>query len=217
VSGHRVDPAEIEAAIRAVTGGAAAVLTPPTPTGTREIVTFTTPGNSTMDGEGIRAALAGALPAFLVPSRVIPLPELPLTRNGKLDTAALTDILAQNGAEPLTNGAPPADDPAARVRTVVAAVIAEELGRAPAPGQNFLMAGGTSLTAARAAAELTRLTAVAVSPRDLLTGCTVESLCELVLSRSDGVPDFEHRVRVAAHLVTIPRDLRAEVGRMADR
>ncbi|MEU5695230.1 amino acid adenylation domain-containing protein [Actinosynnema sp. NPDC020468] len=220
VSGHRVDPAEVEAAIRAVTGGRAAVLTPRTPTGTREIVAFTTPGTSTVDGDRLRAELARTLPAFLVPARVIALPELPLTRNGKLDTAALSALAeapAQNGAEPLTNGAPPAVDPAALVRTVVATVIAEQLGREPAPGQSLLMAGCTSLTAARAAAELTRLTSVAVSPRDLLGDRTVDSLCALVLSRADGVPDFAHQVRVAAHLVTIPRELRAEVGRMVTR
>ncbi|HWO68552.1 MAG TPA: amino acid adenylation domain-containing protein [Umezawaea sp.] len=223
VSGHRVDPAEVEAAIRALTGGHAAVLTPPTLTGTLEIVAFTTPGTSTVDGtdgDRVRAGLAGTLPAFLLPSRVIPLPELPLTRNGKLDTAALlalADTPAQNGAGPLTNAAPPADDPAARVRTVVVAVITEQLGREPLPGQSFLSAGFTSLSAARAAAELARLTAVTVSPRDLLAGCTVESLCELVLSRAEDVPDFERRVLVAAHLVTIPRELRAEVGRMVDR
>ena len=223
VSGYRVDPTEVEAAIRAVTGGRAAVLTPPTPTGTLEIVAFTTPGTSAVDGtdgERVRAELAGTLPAFLVPSRVIPLPELPLTRNGKLDTAALLELAdnrEQNGAGPLTNAAPDAVDPAALARTVVAAVIAEQLGREPAPGQSFLMAGGTSLSAARAAAELTRLTTVALGPRDLLSGGTVESLRDLLLSRSDGVPDFEHRLRVAAHLVTIPRELRADVGRMADQ
>ncbi|WP_367127801.1 amino acid adenylation domain-containing protein [Saccharothrix sp. HUAS TT1] len=223
VSGYRVDPTEVEAAIRAVTGGRAAVITPPTPTGALEIVAFTTPGTSAADGtdgERVRAELAGALPAFLIPSRVIPLPELPLTRNGKLDTAALLELAdtpTRNGAGPLTNAAPDAVDPAVLARTVVAAVITEQLGREPAPGQSFLMAGGTSLSAARAAAELTRLTTVALSPRDLLSNGTVESLRDLLLSRSDGVPDFERRLRVAAHLVTIPRELRADVGRMADQ
>ena len=44
-----------------------------------------------VDPAGLRAHLAATLPAYMVPSYLVPLPELPLTGNGKVDRAALPD------------------------------------------------------------------------------------------------------------------------------
>ena len=45
------------------------------------------------DVESVRAYAAERLPAYLLPSAIIPLDALPLTPNGKLDRAALERVI----------------------------------------------------------------------------------------------------------------------------
>jgi len=88
LSGHRVDPAEIEStllddpAIRD-----AAVVARPTATGTPRLVAFVVPGVP----EGLRARVAAALPAPMVPAEFVAVPAIPRTTNNKVDRAALRD------------------------------------------------------------------------------------------------------------------------------
>ena len=53
------------------------------------------PTGTTIDPQRVRRTLADRLPAHLVPSAVVALDRLPVTRNGKLDTAALPAPVAR--------------------------------------------------------------------------------------------------------------------------
>ena len=102
VRGYRVEIAEVEAALAAVPGvAAAAVLPVPTATGTRLLgfVTGAEPGP-------VRAELRTRLPAYLMPARIVAVPAMPLTANGKLDADAL---LAHARTDPAPAGAPVTD------------------------------------------------------------------------------------------------------------
>ncbi|NPU15762.1 hypothetical protein HL666_34025, partial [Bradyrhizobium sp. 83002] len=56
--------------------------------GSRQLVGYVS-GDDALDGAGLRAALGAVLPDYMVPSRVMVLPQLPLTPNGKIDRKAL--------------------------------------------------------------------------------------------------------------------------------
>jgi amino acid adenylation domain-containing protein len=102
VRGHRVEPAEIEAALLADPRIAQAAVVPRRgPSGPVRLVAYVVTRDPRMaSGPSpdadlpalVRASLAERLPAYLVPSAVVPLAELPLTDRGKVDRAALPDV-----------------------------------------------------------------------------------------------------------------------------
>ncbi len=87
VRGFRVEPGEVEAAVAAVPGVEQVAVVPHSgPDEEVELVAYVV-GAATP--AGIRSALVGMVPRHLVPSVVMPVPDLPLTAHGKLDTDAL--------------------------------------------------------------------------------------------------------------------------------
>ncbi|SEG84485.1 amino acid adenylation domain-containing protein [Actinacidiphila yanglinensis] len=100
VSGVRIEPAEVEAALLALPGVAAvAVRARPAADGRLVLVGYAArEPDAEITSSQVRAALAGSLPAHLVPSAVVVLDRLPLTANGKVDDAALPVPAARGGA-----------------------------------------------------------------------------------------------------------------------
>ncbi|RPK37887.1 Phthiocerol/phenolphthiocerol synthesis polyketide synthase type I PpsA [Streptomyces sp. ADI92-24] len=89
--GHRIEIAEIESHLTGWPGLARAVVAVrPDAAGDATLCAYcvTEPGE-TLDRRALRRHLAGAVPAFMVPSHVVELPGLPLTPHGKVDVAAL--------------------------------------------------------------------------------------------------------------------------------
>lgn len=123
--GQLVAPEEIEAALvahPAVTR--AAVRTAPV------LEAFVT---GEVDADGLRAHLQARLPGYMVPGRLVVVPRLPETPNGKVDFAALA------ADEPAPAASPEA--------ALLAEVVAEVLGVPTVdPSQSFAALGGTSLT-----------------------------------------------------------------------
>jgi amino acid adenylation domain-containing protein len=150
ISGHRVEPAEVEAVLRSIDGvrGAAVV---PMQDGSGEqclVAYVAVPAAGPPPAEVIRERLRAALPAYMVPSAVVPLAQLPLTANGKLDRQALP-----RPAETIARAAPaPALTP---LEEWLRDVWSEVLGRPEIdPAQSFFDLGGHSLQAMRVVARV---------------------------------------------------------------
>ncbi len=93
VQGYRVELGEIEALMRELGGTdvAIAVGYPRSSAGAEGIVGFI--GDSEIAPEALRAALGDRLPAYMQPSRILPVDTFPLNANGKVDRKALLDSL----------------------------------------------------------------------------------------------------------------------------
>ncbi|MER7109838.1 AMP-binding protein [Streptomyces sp. NPDC000229] len=92
VHGYRVELGEVEAALRALPGVRdAVVLALPTADGSVELTAAHT--GEAGAGDALREALRRRLPPYMVPARLSALPALPLNRNGKVDRAALRELL----------------------------------------------------------------------------------------------------------------------------
>jgi amino acid adenylation domain-containing protein len=95
IRGHRVEPAEIQAVLlRRSEVGEVAVIACEQPPRPVRLVAFVLPADGmTVDPAGLRTGLAADLPDHMVPAEIVPVDEIPLTANGKVDTRALRALL----------------------------------------------------------------------------------------------------------------------------
>ena len=95
VLGYRVELEEVDAHLRVVTRSdvVGSVAWPSLDGMARGIVCFV--GGETMDSDRVIADLKTRLPAYMVPSRVFALENMPLNASGKVDRRALLRLLDQ--------------------------------------------------------------------------------------------------------------------------
>ncbi len=135
----------------------------------------------------LRAYLADRLPDYLVPSAIVPLPELPRTANGKLDRRALPapDFAAGSRRRPRTV-----------TENVLCGLFAEVLGR-PEVGldDGFFELGGHSLLAARLIGRVRAVLGVELGIRDLFRTPSVAGLAEILGDAAPARPPVTRRER----------------------
>ncbi len=151
VRGHRIELGEVEAALQAhplVRHAVAAAIGKPPALAAALVLAPDAPADILAD---IRAELAQRLPDYMVPGLLLPLSELPLSANGKVDRKAVAALLAAStGGTPVQGAAP-----AGPVEQAVAAIWTEILNRPHIGRQDdFFLLGGDSLLATRAVALL---------------------------------------------------------------
>lgn len=170
IRGFRIELEEIEEAAKTVPGVADAAVQLRAP-GSEQLVCFYVAGGS-MEADRLRALLAARLAGHQVPNLLLRLDAFPVTRNGKLDRAALSAALESR----LAAREPEGPAPGTAAERLVAEVWARVLGLARVgAGENFFAIGGTSLLAVRAVREL-RARGLRVSPTDLFARPTVAAL-----------------------------------------
>ncbi|MGC9382630.1 amino acid adenylation domain-containing protein, partial [Streptomyces sp. MH13] len=207
VRGHRIEPGEIEAVLERQPGvdRAAVVLREDTP-GRRQLTAYLVPRTEQVAGaEELAAALARSLPPYMVPAAFVPLPELPLTANGKLDRAALP---APAAAVP-GGGRTPRN----AVEETLCRLRADLLGTPGASiDDDFFALGGDSVSAMRLVAAARR-EGLTLALRDVFEHPTVADLATRALPREDATGD--------ASSVPEPSDAalfaEAELGRLRAR
>ncbi len=176
VHGVRVEPAEVEAVLRAHPDvRAAAVAARQDGRGEARLVGYWVAEEGTeLSADGVRRWLAERLPSYLVPSAFVALDELPLTASGKLDRRALPAPEAARGDGTFVA-------PRDRVELRLAQLWEELLGIRPVGVRDdFFTLGGHSLLALRLLAAVERLTGRRVSLATLLVGPTVERIAGAV-------------------------------------
>lgn len=149
ISGVRIEPAEVEAALLRHPGVAAAVVVIAGEGARRQLAAaWVAHAGLALQAEALRGHAAAALPPALRPAVWLPLSALPLTANGKVDRRAIAALaLAQTAqARPAPGQALPQRMNA--VQQHIAALWAELLQRPGVGlGENFFEAGGNSLLA----------------------------------------------------------------------
>ncbi|WP_186239530.1 non-ribosomal peptide synthetase [Burkholderia gladioli] len=91
--GFRIEPGEIEAALRRLPGVAEAVVVLASERGVARLVAYVVgAAGVALDGPELQRALARQLPAHMVPAAIAVLARMPLMQNGKVDRAALPAV-----------------------------------------------------------------------------------------------------------------------------
>ncbi|GEM30354.1 hypothetical protein NN3_13610 [Nocardia neocaledoniensis NBRC 108232] len=181
IRGYRVELGEVESALRAVPGirhAVAAVVGSAAP----KLVAAVVPTPDTvLDVEQVLAAAAELVPAYMVPTRLELLPELPLTSNAKPDRKAVRAIL-EKGESTAEFVAPRTD-----LERALAAVIGEVLATERiGVTDDFFALGGDSVLATTAVARIREwLDAPDTVVADLFTARTVAGLAARMLEREN--------------------------------
>ncbi len=183
--GNRVELGEIEAELTrlpAVARGAVVIRD-------QRLVAYAVPASgATLDPASLRAALAEALPAPLVPEAYVVLDDLPLTPSGKLDQAALPAPEAERAER-----REPAGPLEQRLTEIFAAVLGiEDAG----PDDDFFRLGGDSISSIGVASRA-RAAGLELSPRDVFTHRTPAAL-----ATAAGIPTTLPGNRVEAFTLT---------------
>ncbi|MFI1200088.1 amino acid adenylation domain-containing protein [Streptomyces sp. NPDC020883] len=198
IRGHRVEIKEVEAALLGCPGvldGCVIVASEEADKADeagKRLVGYAVLGEGA-DAERVRAALAGRLPDYLRPDRLVVLDRLPLNANGKVDKAALpvgeteSDVASNN--DETYAGLSPEQRRLAEVWDVVLRL----KGRAVRPEDDFFALGGNSLAAGALIGRLAVQDGVALSYREVFDGRTLARMAEAVrragqASSSAGLP-----------------------------
>lgn len=174
--GFRIEPGEIEAALTELPAVRQAVVILRTDRiAMGELVAFVVNAEGVTEPQGWREHASRKLPDYMIPSVVIPVAELPLTANGKVDRRRLgTAPLPTDVAEP---GDPETVD--SMIEDVLSGLWADVLGRDKVGRHDdFFELGGHSLVATQLIARTRDALGIELPLRSLFERGTVATLTE---------------------------------------
>jgi thioester reductase-like protein len=172
IRGVRIEPGEIEAALRGLPGVSDAAVV----AGDSQLVAYVVGG--TLSGAELRGALSEKLPPHLVPARFVFLDALPRTPSGKVARNLLPPVVRE-ASEP----------PVLPRESELAEIWAEVLGcDSVGCGDDFFELGGDSLRAAVLAARLDQFAGRKVSLRFVYENPTLAGCAAALESGADGGP-----------------------------
>lgn len=183
IRGYRIEPGEIEAALLDCEGVASAhAAGAVSPSGARRIVAYVArrPGAS-LDQDALRASLQKRLPDHMLPSSIVILDAIPLTRHGKIDRNALPKAEERQGA-----GYVP---PRTEAERMLADLFAEILGIERVGVEDSLFElGADSLTAVQILVEIESRFAAELSLLSLFEAPTIANLARQLELRETSDP-----------------------------
>ena len=172
ILGHRIEPGEVEAALRRHPGLSQAVVVAGTsPRGDKRLLAyFIGKGSKSPVASELKDYLAERLPHFMIPSSFIELDRFPLSLNGKVERSALPTPEQQEQEQR------PSTSSGTDLEREISAIWQEVLCRAVSPDDNFFDLGGDSLQLIEAHSELQKRLGRAVSIMDLFEYTTIRAL-----------------------------------------
>ncbi|MFM7851221.1 MAG: AMP-binding enzyme, partial [Flammeovirgaceae bacterium] len=94
IRGYRIELSEVEFAIRKAPGVRQCVVgVRSDATGSKTLIAFITKSHGAAEVDAVKDFLRTTLPSHMMPTRVVAVPEIPLTSNGKINKKALLEQL----------------------------------------------------------------------------------------------------------------------------
>ncbi|EXJ13522.1 non-ribosomal peptide synthetase [Imhoffiella purpurea] len=187
IRGHRIEPGEVGAVLEGHPDVArAAALALPVQDRGLDLIAFFVPREpNRIDEEALRAWLAQRLPAYMLPSRLIPLDALPLAPTGKVDRQALAGLVRRMSEES-GDGTETADG----LETEVLEVVREVLGiRVSSLETDFFALGGDSIRLIDLGRALAARFGRDLSTRRLLADSSVRGIASALRDTHETAPD----------------------------
>ncbi|MBV9110592.1 MAG: amino acid adenylation domain-containing protein, partial [Gemmatimonadetes bacterium] len=172
VRGFRIEPGEVEAALRALAEVRDCAVVARRDGGEARLVAYVAAADGASPA-ALRDALAARMPEHMVPGAFVLVDAIPLTPNGKVDRRALP--------APDASASPGSASPEGETETALAAIWAEVLGhRSVGAEDDFFLSGGHSLLATQVVSRIRRELGVELPLRALFEAPTVRRLAARV-------------------------------------
>ncbi|KVP94096.1 hypothetical protein WJ96_13140 [Burkholderia ubonensis] len=190
--GYRIEPAEIEAALRAAPGVRDAKVLAH---GDRLVAYVVGADGDATHTEMLRAHLGDALPSFMMPSVFVKVPALPVNTHGKVDVGALPAPLDDD------DGDDRIEPPSTPAEKLVAGIWRDLLERAHVGRHDdFFALGGHSLLAIRVVSRVIAATGAALGVRDVFAHPTLAGFARAAERAKRAEPVVIARGRGASRL-----------------
>jgi amino acid adenylation domain-containing protein len=208
VRGYRVEVEEVQACLRAHPQVLDAVVASEDERGgiSRLVAYITTRPGGTPSSDALRAHMLAHLPDHMVPSLFVPVPDIPLTKSGKIDRRALVESRRQLPAGERTEPRTPTE---ARLLAVWREVLGTD---AFGIDDDFFVIGGDSLRAAHVLARTRVAFGAHVPFRQFLRHSTVGGMAALVdaslqtdSGHDDGIDAIRPRDRAKPAPLSFPQ------------
>lgn len=200
IRGYRIELGEVEARLAAhpLVGRVAVVAADPRGDGDKQLVAYVVPRPG-FDAAQARAELDATMPAWMVPSWLVTIDDLPMTPNGKLDERRLPPP-AELGARPNRTRRPLATDTEKRLAALWGGIldVTVEDGE-----DDFFTMGGHSVLAVRLLSAAEKEFGVRLPLAELFTSPTVASMAALI-DRRGSASDWHPVVAVNAGGTRVP-------------
>ena len=179
INGVRVHPAEVTRAIRAHPAVRDAFVIASPTSGDVRLAAYVAPGDGhVLSITELRRDLLEVLPMVMIPARFVELAELPRSRTGKVDRAAL--VRMAEARSPASDFVAPSGD----VERWLADRFTELLGADRVSATDDLFAlGGDSIVAARLASRISRDLGVDLSQRAVFAAATVSGIAAAIVEQ----------------------------------
>jgi amino acid adenylation domain-containing protein len=172
IRGFRIEPQEVAAAVRALAGVRDVAVV--ADAGAQALLAFVVAPPGLIQVEKLRERLAGELPRHAVPRAIHVLRTLPLTRNGKIDRAALLEMATALADRRIVAPRNP-------VEARIAAIWSEALGTSEVGvDENFFQLGGHSLLATQILSRIRQQLRVEIPIPAFFAAPTIEGLAAQV-------------------------------------
>ncbi|HKS08830.1 MAG TPA: amino acid adenylation domain-containing protein [Pyrinomonadaceae bacterium] len=195
VRGHRIELGEIESVLLKHKIKQAVVIAREAANADIRLVAYVvTTDNSTLDTSELRQKLSEQLPDYMVPSFLVTLEELPLTRNGKVDLNALPAPETAQRSRDENYVAPRNEIEATITRVWQEALGVDRIG----VNDNFFDAGGHSLLMVQVHNKLSDRFDKKISIVEMFAKPTISALAEYFSDTNGHKPTFEKVMHRAA-------------------
>ncbi|OYO30321.1 non-ribosomal peptide synthetase, partial [Janthinobacterium sp. PC23-8] len=216
LDGFRIEPGDIEAALRALDGVADAAVTLHAGGGAPLLVGYVVLAGVDADGQPqalqrLAGQLSGKLPRYMIPGRFMALPALPLTLNGKLDQRALPapDWPAQQA---------PSRQPEGALEQVVLQAWQQAFGRQDIGlDDDFFAIGGHSFIATRIHAQLARVLRGKVPLSQIFEASTVARLAAAIVAHEGAAGEAMRLAQATLAVQAMTPEARAALRARAQR
>ncbi len=175
IRGHRIELGDITAALaRHPQLEQATTIVKDGPGDSKTIVAYAVARrDSQLTLAGLRQFVSDQLPEYMVPSEIVLVDRMPLTRSGKVNRRALLQLASD--AQPVSAGG--AGKPETEIEEVLTKIWAELLKRAQVgPEENFFQLGGHSLIAIQIVSRVKSLFGVRLPARAVFDAPTVREI-----------------------------------------
>ncbi|WP_175675645.1 non-ribosomal peptide synthetase [Burkholderia ambifaria] len=188
VRGVRIEPGEVEVALRSIDGVAdAAVVKVLDLARNDQLVALIVAQPHCPPLDAVLDRLQTQIPAFMVPSRIESIDAIPLNANGKTDRTRLEQYAGALFGTAPADGAAPVDD---GIEDKVLGIVSKLMSRQDISADtDFFRVGGNSLLSAQLTFVLQKEFAVSLNIADVFQRRTIRALAAVIRERTRKAPD----------------------------